>query len=163
MKKEYTKLLKKILQKTKEYYKKNLISFVVFGSYAKDTLSPYSDIDILIITKKQPKSRPRRIVNFINNIEQKLEKYILGLRKKNIFVEISPLIKTQEEVKYGSFLFLDMIQDSIILYDEGNFFRRYLDYLDKKLKEYGSKKIFEKGGYYWVIKENVNPKEGIDL
>jgi predicted nucleotidyltransferase len=163
MKKEYTKLVQKIFQKTKEYYKEDLISFVVFGSYAKDTLSPYSDIDILIITKKQPKSRPKRIINFINNVEKKLEKYIEKLRKKNIFVEISPIIKTQEEVEYGSFLFLDMIQDSIILYDKDNFFKEYLDSLDKKLKEYGSKKVFKKGGYYWIIKENVNPREGINL
>jgi uncharacterized protein len=163
MKKEYTKLVQKIFHKTKEYYKKDLISFVVFGSYAKDTLSPYSDIDILIITKKQPKSRAKRIINFINNVEKKLEKYIENLRKKNIFVEISPIIKTQEEVEYGSFLFLDMIQDSIILYDKDNFFKEYLYSLDKKLKEYGSKKVFKKGGYYWIIKENVNPKEGINL
>jgi predicted nucleotidyltransferase len=163
MKKEYTKLVQKVFQKTKEYYKEDLISFVVFGSYAKDTLSPYSDIDILIITKKQPKSRPKRIINFISNVEKKLEKYIESLRKKNIFVEISPIIKTQEEVEYGSFLFLDMIQDSIILYDKDNFFKEYLDSLDKKLKEYGSKKVFKKGGYYWIIKENVNPKEGINL
>jgi predicted nucleotidyltransferase len=163
MKKEYTKLVQKVFQKTKEYYKEDLISFVVFGSYAKDTLSPYSDIDILIITKKQPKSRPKRIINFINKVEKKLEKYIESLRKKNIFVEISPIIKTQEEVEYGSFLFLDMIQDSIILYDKDNFFKEYLDSLDKKLKEYGSKKVFKKGGYYWIIKENVNPKEGINL
>jgi predicted nucleotidyltransferase len=163
MKKEYTKLVQKVFQKAKEYYKEDLISFVVFGSYAKDTLSPNSDIDILIITKKQPKSRTKRIINFINNVEKKLEKYIESLRKKNIFVEISPIIKTQEEVEYGSFLFLDMIQDSIILYDRDNFFKEYLDSLDKKLKEYGSKKVFKKGGYYWIIKENVNPKEGINL
>jgi hypothetical protein len=44
----------------------------------------------------------------------------------------------------GSFLFLDMIEDAVILYDRNDFFRNYLSELKRKLKKYGAKKIYKK-------------------
>jgi hypothetical protein len=71
--------------------------------------------------------------------------------------------KIFKEVKTGSFLFLDMIEDAIIYYDRNEFFRNYLNTLKEKLKRYGAKKVYKKGGYYWVIKEDFNIKEGIEI
>jgi predicted nucleotidyltransferase len=163
MKKEYRDLIKKIFKEVKKYYGKNLVSFVIFGSVAKETTSPYSDIDLLIISKNLPDGRTKRVIEFIENIEKKVEKDIKKLRKKEIFTELSPVIKKPEEVKTGSFLFLDMIEDAIIYYDRNEFFRNYLNTLKEKLKRYGAKKVYKKGGYYWVIKEDFNIKEGIEI
>jgi predicted nucleotidyltransferase len=163
MKKEYRDLIEKIFKEVKKFYGKNLVSFVIFGSVAKETTSPYSDIDLLIISKNLPDGRTKRVIEFIENIEKKVEKDIKKLRKEEIFTELSPLIKKPEEVKTGSFLFLDMIEDAIIYYDKNEFFRNYLNTLKEKLKRYGAKKVYKKGGYYWVIKEDFNIKEGIEI
>jgi len=163
MKKEYRDLIEKIFKEVKKFYGKNLVSFVIFGSVAKETTSPYSDIDLLIISKNLPDGRTKRVIEFIENIEKKVEKDIKKLRKKEIFTELSPVIKKPEEVKTGSFLFLDMIEDAIIYYDKNEFFRNYLNTLKEKLKRYGAKKVYKKGGYYWVIKEDFNIKEGIEI
>jgi uncharacterized protein (DUF927 family) len=71
--------------------------------------------------------------------------------------------KIFKEVKTGSFLFLDMIEDAIIYYDRNEFFRNYLNTLKEKLKKNGAKKVYKKGGYYWVIKEDFNIEEGIEI
>jgi len=163
MKKEYRDLIKKIFKEVKKFYGENLVSFVIFGSVAKETTSPYSDIDLLIVSKNLPDGRAKRVIEFIENIEKKVEKDVKKLRKKEIFTELSPIIKKPEEIKTGSFLFLDMIEDAIIYYDKNEFFRNYLNTLKEKLKRYGAKKIYKKGGYYWVIKENFNIKEGIEI
>jgi len=163
VKREYKELIEKIFKEVKKYYKKNLVSFIVFGSVAKGKTSPYSDIDLLIICENLPSGRRRRIIEFIENIEKKLEKDIKKLRKKNIFTEISPIIKTRKEILKGSLIFLEMIYDAFIIYDKNNFFKNYLKNLENKIKEYGAKKVYKKGGYYWVIKENVNIKEGVEL
>jgi len=63
----------------------------------------------------------------------------------------------------GSFLFLDMIEDAVILYDRNNFFRNYLSELKGKLKKYGAKKIYKKGGYYWILKNKIDIKKGVEL
>jgi len=163
MKKEYKELIEKIFKEVKRHYKKNLISFVVFGSVAREKTSPFSDIDLLIICENLPYNRTKRIIEFIENIEKKLENDIKKLREKNIFTEISPIIKTKEEVFKGSLIFLEMIFDALIIYDKNNFFKNYLKVLEEKIKEYGAKKVYKKGGYYWIIKENVNIKEGVEL
>ncbi len=163
MKEPYKGIIKEIFKRAKNFYKDNLLSFVIFGSVAKDKTNPFSDIDILIISKNLPKGRAKRIFDFIENIEKPLKEKIKKLRKKGYFIEISPLIKKPEEVEYGGFIYLDMIEDSIILFDKNNFFKKYLQKLSEKLKKYGAKKIYKKGGYYWVIKEDVDIKTGIEI
>ena len=163
MHRKFKVLVVKVFREVKKYYGKNLISFVIFGSVARNTFSPCSDIDFLIICENLPDGRSKRIIDFIENVEVKVEDYIKNLRKKNIFTELSPVIKKPDEVKMGSFLFLDMIEDAVILYDRNDFFRNYLSELKRKLKKYGAKKIYKKGGYYWILKDKIDLKEGVEL
>jgi predicted nucleotidyltransferase len=57
---EYYKLVKKLEEMTINFYGDRLISIAVFGSVAKDTFRPDSDIDILIIAKDLPNGRIKR-------------------------------------------------------------------------------------------------------
>ncbi|MEN3045132.1 MAG: nucleotidyltransferase domain-containing protein [Candidatus Hydrothermales bacterium] len=163
LKEPYRSIIKEIFKNVKNFYKKNLISFVVFGSVAKNKTNPFSDIDLLIICENLPKGRTKRILDFMKNIERPLKEKLKKLREKNYFIEISPIIKKPNEVEYGGFIYLDMIDDSIILFDKNKFFKNYLEKLSNKLKEYGAKKIYKKGGYYWIIKKDVDVKIGVEI
>ncbi|MEW6448688.1 MAG: hypothetical protein AB1426_11505 [Bacillota bacterium] len=55
--------------------------------------------------------------------------------------DLSPVIKTKEEVLQGSFLFLDLTEDARILYDRGGFLARYLGELKEKLRQMGAKEF----------------------
>src|SRR3972149_2568376 len=50
---------------------------------------------------------------------------------------LSPILKTPEEAAAGSPLFLDMVEDAKILYDEGGFFAAVLARLRARLRQLG--------------------------
>jgi len=96
-------------------------------------------------------------------IEQKLEPYLESLRKEGIWTYISPILKTPEEAQRGSPLFLDLVEDALILYDRGRFFSKILDRLRHRLKELGAKRIWQGNVWHWVLKPDYRPGEVIEL
>jgi predicted nucleotidyltransferase len=97
-------LANSILDGARKMYGADLVSFAVFGSVARGTARPDSDIDILIVAKNLPDGRMNRIRDFTRN-EGLIRK---PPELKNTF--ISPVIKTPDEVKLGSPLFWDMTE-----------------------------------------------------
>ena len=162
-KESYQRLLEKVLKLAEAYYKDRLISFVLFGSVARDSFRPDSDIDILIVAEPLPQGRIRRVEEFVNNVERQLEDDLRELEGQGIYPFLSPIFKTPEEVKRGSPLFLDMIYDAKILFDKGGFFRRYLEGLRERLKALGAKRVFRGGGWYWILKPDYRFGERIEL
>ncbi len=158
----YRKVLERLLVKISSFYGDLLVSVVVFGSVARDRFTPESDIDMLIVAENLPKGRYARIREFIDNIETPLEKEFEeeGIR---FIPEISPVIKTPEEVRLGSPLFLDMTRESLILYDKDKFFKKYIDEFRKKLEKLGATRVQRGGGWYWVLKPDYKPGEEIEL
>ncbi len=161
--KEYYKILERLKDLLISYYKERLISIVIFGSVARDTFRPDSDIDILIIARDLPKGRLKRVKEFEENVERGINEYINTNAKKGIYPYISPVIKTPEEVKNGSPLFLDMTENAMILYDKDKFFYDYIETLKKRLSILGAKKVLFKGGYYWDLKPNYKDGDVIEL
>ena len=145
-----------------ECYNKRLISICVFGSVGRGTPGPSSDIDILIVANPLPKGRVRRVQEF-EKVEETLYPMIKQAMKKDIFIEISPVIKTPSEMNQGSWLFLDIIEDGKILYDYNNFLFNYFKKLKDKLNQLGSKRIKQGESWFWILKETLKPGEVIDI
>lgn len=162
-KKEYYGLINKLLNLSGNYYGERLVSVVVFGSVASDAFRPDSDIDILIVAEDLPERRWMRISEFIENIENKLSEDLQKLYDSGITPSFSPVIKSRDEVRHGSPLFLDMTESAMILYDRDNFFHKYLDDLKKKLTDLGAKKIALEDGYYWDLKPDYKYGDIIEL
>ncbi len=146
-----------------EHYKDRLVTIAIFGSVARDTFRPDSDIDILIIADGLPTGRLKRVEEFDEYIERVLEGELYRLYKDGIPLRLSPVFKTTEEVGRCSPLFLDMTERVKILYDKNDFFTKYLDELREKLKRLGSRKVPYKGGYYWELKPDYRFGEVIEL
>ncbi len=160
---EYYKLIEKLRRISIEFYEDRLVTIAIFGSVAKDTFRPDSDIDILIVAENLPKGRIKRVAEFEENIENRLSEDFRMMASNNIYPYISPVFKTMEEVKLGSPLFLDMTEDVKILYDRDNFFLNYISDLKTRLNKLGSKKVQFKGGYYWLLKPDYKPGDIIEL
>ena len=60
--------------------------------------------------------------------EERLSPLLDTLRGRGIETVLSPVIKTCEEVQWGSPLFMDMIEDAYILFDRGHFFKLPLSF-----------------------------------
>ena len=158
----YNKVVEKLYCRVLEYYGDRLVSFVLFGSVARGRFTPESDIDVLIVVNNLPRGRTSRIMDFMENVEEQVERELENIGIEHM-PEISPVIKTPDEVKAGSPLFLDMVDDAVIIYDRDEFFQKYLEELEKKLHRLGSKKVRKGGGWYWVIKPDYKFGEKIEL
>ena len=151
------------MEAVKVFYGDDLVSVAVFGSMARGTHHPESDLDLLIVSKNLPRGRAKRVLAFIEHVEEGLAPELRSLEKKGLRMELSPVIKTPDEVRFGSFLFLDMVDEALILYDREGFFRHYLDGLGAKLKTWGAKKVRRKGGYVWILKPDLKRGEVLTL
>lgn len=154
MKQSQKRVLQELQKKIIEFYGDRLISLIIYGSYARGTATSQSDLDLLLIVKKLPKRKMKRIEEFINNVENKLQ-------VSSYY--ISPVIKTQEEASQGSPLFFDMVYDVIILYDREEFFQNILESLRKRFKELGSQRIWRGNRWYWILKPDIQPGEVFEI
>jgi len=162
LKNRFNELQDRLLREAKAFYGEKLVSFVVFGSVARETYRYDSDMDILIIAVDLPRGRMKRVDQFAA-IEQRMEPFLESLQKEGIHTYISPIFKTPGEAQRGSPLFLDMVEDASILYDRNGFFSKILDRLRNRLKELGAKRVWKGNVWHWVLKPDYRPGEVIEL
>lgn len=130
--------LLELRDKALSYYKDRLISLVVFGSVAKNTWTPESDIDVLIVLEEKSKSSYRTYMEFYENVEEKLKP---RMRLSPIFLKGTSLRETLPWLWDTSF---------IILYDKNDFFKNFL----KKLESFKSKlKFIKEPMPHYVLKD----------
>ncbi len=148
----YKELLDNLLSGLRNSLGENLISFVVYGSVARGDFRKDSDIDLLIICRELPEERLKRQELFIR-IEEGLE--LEKLYKEGFYPDFSPVIKTADEAKFLTPLYLDMVEDAIILYDTDDFFKNILDKLRGSLKKLGARRISIGKKWYWDLKPGL--------
>ena len=158
----YRHLIDGLLRESKLFYGANLWSIVLFGSVARGTAVSDSDLDILIVASGLPRGRLHRVREFMT-IENRLAPVLDAMDNQGIHTTLSPIFKTPEELQLGSWLFLDFIDDAVILVDKNNLFRQHLDALQAKLTKLGSRKIKHGDQWYWVLKPDYKPGDVIDL
>lgn len=158
----YNRLIDKVTEETRSHYGDRLISVVLYGSVARGTMRPDSDIDLLIVATPLPHGRMARMREF-EGIDEAIASDLKAAARMGVRTDLSPIIKTPEEVGYGSPLFLDMTLEARILFDRDGFFGRYLQGLKQRLQDLGSQRKQLAGGYYWVLKPDWKPGEEIRL
>lgn len=127
------------------------MSLAVFGSRGRGTARPDSDVDILLVVKELSQWRMKRVEEF-SPIETALADVIL-----------SPVLKTPDEIKNGSPLLLDMVEDAVILYDREDFLKNTLDVLRGNLKRLGAKRIWRGDNWFWDLKPDYQRGEVFEV
>lgn len=124
-KKYYYSIIKEIKKRILYFYKDNLIALVIFGSVAKDTFSPESDIDILIILNKI-KGSYIDFSEYYNNIETNLNT-LKKAKKEKLNITINPIFKEKDKLTINTpYLWKNKF---MILYDRGEFFKNFVENL----------------------------------
>lgn len=152
----YPSLLNRLTDACRAHYGHRLVTVAVFGSVGRGTQNPESDIDLLIIARQLPQGRIARVQDF-SKIEQEMR------QEFSFPFELSPVFKTPEEVQRGSPLFLDMVEDALLLYDEEAFFENFLRELRQRLGKLGAKRIWVGNAWYWDLKPDYQPGEIFEI
>lgn len=158
----YNSLLGKLLEELKRHYGPRLVTFAVFGSYARADMRPDSDLDLLIIAEGLPNGRMKRVDEFLK-LEKQLAPELEALKQKGLYPDLSPILKTPEEARYGSPLFLDMTEEISFFFDRDDFFKKVLNRLKARLRELGSKRIWKGKMWYWILKPDLKPGEIFEI
>jgi len=163
LKERFKELERRLLAEIRSFYGERLVSVILFGSVAREAQSFESDLDLLVIAEGLPQGRMKRIREF-GSVEDKVEPFLKTLQQKEgINTYISAIIKSPEEAEKGSPLFLDMVEDAKMLFDRDGFFAAVLERLRKRLKELGSKRIWQGNAWYWDLKPDYKPGDVIEL
>ena len=144
-------LLMRLKEKCAEFYGNSLVSLLVYGSVGRGTMRPDSDIDLLIVAEPLPKGRIPRVREF-DAVERSMKPYLDEARKHGIYAPLSPVFKTPYEIRLGSPLLLDMVEDSRILFDRDGFISKELTRLRERLTRLGSKRVWKGNAWYWDLK-----------
>jgi predicted nucleotidyltransferase len=151
-----------LLRACADFYRERLVSAAVFGSVARGTMRPDSDIDLLLVVNGLPSGRMPRVSEF-EAVERRLAPLLEEAAREGVNTSVSPVFKTPQELAYGSPLFLDMTEEILILHDPHAVLQNYLEHLRRRLKALGSRRIGKGGGYYWLLKPDLKPGEDFTL
>lgn len=158
----YRSLINKLLNALILSLNNRLVSVVVYGSIARGQMRKDSDIDLLIVADDLPNSRFERI-DIFNKVEDLLLEDLEKLYENNYIITFSPIIKTPEEAKKIFSLYLDIVEDGVIIYDKDNFFEKILDRLMQRLKELGAERVWMGKKWYWRLKKDYKFGEVITI
>lgn len=129
----------------------HLVSVVFFGSAARGGFSPGSDIDLLVVAEGLPASRRDRH-RLLFEVEERLEPVLAQLSRGGQRTEFSVLLRSTEEAEKLSPLYLDMVEDSVLLFDRDGFFGKVLLRLKQRLDFYGAQRVRLGKVRYWRLK-----------
>jgi hypothetical protein len=131
------------------------------GDKAMKTYQIYEPIQELNL-QDLPKSRFRRH-DLFEEAEKAVEPMVEELWSRGLYVDFSPIILDVEEAKRHRPLYLDMVMDTVIVFDKGDFFKKILDEIAARLRELGAERKRLGKLWYWVLKKEYKPGEVIEI
>ncbi|MBC7216792.1 MAG: nucleotidyltransferase domain-containing protein [Candidatus Caldatribacterium sp.] len=145
-----------------EYLDENLVSVVLFGSVARGEATQKSDIDLLIVCRDLPKGMFKRHA-FLEPIREQLQNELEELWKQGIYADFTELVYTKDEADRFHWIYLDMIEDAVLLYDREDFLLGVFERLRKRLDELGAQRKTLGKIRYYDLKPDLRAGEVIEL
>ena len=100
----------------------------------------------------------------VSELEDELEPLLERVREEQgVAAFLSPLLKTPEEAERLRPLYLDMVEDAVMVYDQGDFLESVLARLKRRLDELGAKRVWMGKKWYWVLKPDAKFGEVIEI
>lgn len=158
----FSRIVAALPEAVRQVYGERLLSLVLFGSVARGTAKPTSDIDLLLVATTLPSGRFDRVSEF-EAVEKRLETPLREARLAGVHTVLSPLFKTPGEMAEGSFVFLDMPAEGRILHDPSGYVADYFQRLEQRLQAQGARRIEKNGGHYWLLAPDLPPGTPIPL
>jgi uncharacterized protein len=135
-----------------------LVAIVLFGSVARRDARPTSDMDVLLVAEGLPRSQADRRQPFLDAWET------VRMARGLPHVEWNLIVKTRDEATYHSPLYLDMVEDAILILDSERFFENVLARMRERMRELGSRRIhLPDGSWYWDLKPDFRWGDVVEI
>ncbi len=162
LKEQFDSLIEATKAACRSCYGERLKALALFGSVARGTMRFDSDIDLLLVVSPLPDGRMRRMDEF-RAVDEAMAGELARAQALGIHTSLSPVFKTPDELRQGSLLFLDMINEARILHDPEGMLKAYFADLGARLRQLGAQRVQKAGGYYWLLKPDLKPGEDFSL
>lgn len=139
-----------------------LVSIVLFGSVARQQCKPTSDIDLVVVLREAPMSaRARRAI--LEPVRASVQPMLDQLWREGCFTDFTEIILTTSEAEKTHRLYLEIVEDGVILHDVGGFFAGVLARLKKTLRRLGAQRKTLGNLRYWDLKPDFKPGDVVEL
>ena len=138
-----------------------LVSLVLYGSRARGTHRPESDIDVLIVVRDLPRARAARH-ELLRPVKQAIDREY----RRTMGAEppyLSYIAKSPEEGAHHSPLYLDLTEDAVLVHDRDGFFETVLDAMRRRMAALGSRRVWLRDGWYWILKPDMVWGERVEI
>lgn len=158
----FERILGRVAEAAQRVYGPRLLGLGVFGSVGRGTMTVASDIDLILIADPLPLGRVARREEF-DAVESALAGEMRDARRAGMNAEISPVIKTPEELMAGSPILFDMTDDLRILYDPAGVLADGIASMRERLRRLGARRIWKGESWYWNLKPDMRPGEEFEI
>ena len=145
-----------------DHYGRKLVALALFGSVARATARPDSDIDLFIVADDLPDGRVARAADF-SAVERAMAPWTEAARRSGLSPVFSPVFKTRPELAEGTPLLLDMVDDANMLLDESGCLRRAIETTRQRLAALGARRIWLGDAWVWDLKPDYRPGDLFEL
>ncbi|MGQ0732838.1 MAG: nucleotidyltransferase domain-containing protein [Acidobacteriota bacterium] len=135
-----------------------LVSLVLFGSVARGDAGASSDIDVLVVADGMPHGLADRARPLRQAWQRVRADHGLPAIEWNL------VVKTPAEASHHSPLYLDMVEDAILLADRSGFFAGVLEAMRARMASLGSRRVhLPDGTWYWDLKPDYRFGEIVEI
>jgi hypothetical protein len=135
-----------------------LLSLVLFGSVARGQARPTSDIDLVIVVD----GLPRRLADRRRPLLASWER-VRAARALPV-VEWNLVVKSPVEAQFHSPLYLDIVEDGILIVDRGGLFAAVLAAMRERMRVLGSRRVYlPDGNWYWDLKPDFRFGQVVEI
>jgi predicted nucleotidyltransferase len=135
-----------------------IVSLVLFGSVARRQARSTSDIDLVVVMEGVPRRLADRRRPLLDAWERgRAARALPG-------VEWNLVVKSPDEARYRSPLYLDIVEDGILIVDRGGFFAAVLAAMRARMRVLGSRRVYlSDGTWYWDLKPDFRFGEVVEI
>lgn len=162
LKQTFADIVRVTVAACRSVYGERLVGVVLYGSVAKETMRPDSDVDLLVVVEPLPQGRLARMGEFAS-VELIVEPALDDARQKGVTTRLAPIVRTLDELDRSGFLVFDIACDGVLLDDTDGRVEAYLAAVRDRLERRGAQRRSFRGERYWVLEPNVRPGQVVEI